>query len=157
MLAFAEKRSGRMRFRPEHRPRFLLRRAEELPVEPEPYDVVVSGFVLRNLYENIDVILRGVFRSLKPGGRISFLDITEPQNPLVRALWQFYMSTIVVLYGKAVFGRDYPLFYLTQSAHRFLNRPKFVQKLEGVGFRDVRARSFMFGVITLYQAAKPSI
>lgn len=154
MLVFAGKRYEKLGFNGKHRFKLIQKKAEELPVEAEPYDLVVSGFVLRNLYENIDLILSGVYRSLKTGGRISFLDITEPKNPLVRALWQFYMNTVVALYGKLLFGKDYPIFYLTESAHRFLRSDDFLEKLKSKGFKEVRAKSFMLGVITLYQAVK---
>ena len=154
MLLFAKKRYDKLGLTGDHRFRLVLKKAEELPIEPEPYDLVVSGFVLRNLYENIDPILTGVYQTLKPGGTISFLDITEPENFLVRGLWRFYMNTVVAFYGKLLFGKDYPAFYLTDSAKRFLRAADFTEKLRAKGFKDVRARSFMFGTVTLYQASK---
>jgi demethylmenaquinone methyltransferase / 2-methoxy-6-polyprenyl-1,4-benzoquinol methylase len=154
MLALAGKRYEKLRFNGGHRFRLVLKKAEELPIEKEPYDLVVSGFVLRNLYENIDPILNGVHRSLKNGGRISFLDITEPKNFLIRAFWRFYMNTVVELYGKLLFGKDYPSTYLTQSANRFLKPEDFAEKLRSRGFEQVRVRSFMLGIIVLYQAVK---
>jgi demethylmenaquinone methyltransferase/2-methoxy-6-polyprenyl-1,4-benzoquinol methylase len=154
MLSFAKKRYDKLNLNGRHRFRLVLKKAEELPIESEPYDLVVSGFVLRNLYENIDPILAGVYRSLKPGGRISFLDITESNNALVRMLWRFYMNTIVAFYGKLLFGKDYPAFYLTESAKRFLKSDDFVEKLKAKGFQDVHARPFMLGTVTLYQASK---
>lgn len=154
MLAFARERHKKLGLNGSHRIRFILKKAEELPFETNPYDAVVSGFVLRNLYENIDAILAGVYKSLKDGGLISFLDITEPRNRALRALWRFYMNTAVAFYGKALFGGKYPLCYLTQSAKRFPGPAEFVKKLERAGFRQITARSFMLGAITLYQAVK---
>ena len=154
MLLFAKRRYDKLGLNGDHKFRLVLKKAEELPIEPEPYDLVVSGFVLRNLYENIDPILTMVYRTLKPGGVISLLDMTEPKNFFVRALWRFYMNTLVAFYGKILFGKDYPALYLTQSAQRFLRTAEFVEKLKTKGFRDVRARAFMFGMVTLYQAVK---
>lgn len=133
---------------------FRLGRAEELPFEEAPYDLVISGFVLRNLRENIDAVLSGVQRSLKQGGRISFLDFTEPPNPLIRGFWRFYMNSCVALYGKILFGKDYPDFYMTKSAEQFLKVDEFSRKLEEKGFSQVTTRRFMFGVIVLYEATK---
>ena len=134
--------------------RLVQRPAEELPIEPQPYDLVVSGFVLRNLYQNIDTILAGVHRSLKPGGQIRFLDITEPPGPVRLKLWRFYMNTLVELYGRALFGKNFPPHYLTESANRFVKPPEFVAKLEQAGFKDVTTKKFMMGVIVLYSARK---
>ena len=157
MLVIAQERSRRTGLEGGVKPLFILEKAEALPVEKEPYDLVISAFVLRNLYENIDAILRGVFRSLKPSGRISFLDITEPSNAVVRTAWRFYMNTLVVLYGKIIFGKDYPAFYLTESARRFFKAREFAQKLTAAGFEAVRSRSFLFGIVTLYQAEKAAV
>ena len=155
MLKVARRRYEKMGSPMDGRFRLLHKSAEELPVEREPYDLVVSGFVLRNLYQNIDTILSGVYRSLKPGGRISFLDITEPPGPIWLKLWRFYMNTLVEFYGRALFGKDFPPHYLTESADRFVKPPEFLEKLERAGFKDARARKFMMGVIVLYQARKP--
>ena len=154
MLEFAAHRQRKMGWNGSYRIRWILKRAEELPIENEPYDLVVSGFVLRNIYENIGDILQGVYRSLKRDGRISFLDITEPGNRAVKFLWEFYMSTFAELYGKLLFGKAYPSYYLIDSAKRFLKPKEFSRKLEDAGFKEVKSKSFLFGVITLYQAVK---
>ncbi len=155
MLSFAQKRFEKTGLNGSHKIRWVLKKAEELPIENEPYDLVVSGFVLRNLYQNIDLILEGIHRSLKPGGQISFLDITEPQKKWVGALWKFYMNSLAGVYGKILFGKDYPLFYLTESTRRFLNAVEFSKKLSEAGFQDIRVKSRLFGIITIYQARKP--
>jgi demethylmenaquinone methyltransferase / 2-methoxy-6-polyprenyl-1,4-benzoquinol methylase len=133
----------------------VCRKAEELPLAGQFFDLVVSGFVLRNLYENIDAILKGVLASLKPGGRIAFLDLTEPRHPVLRALFRVYMMSFVGLYGAALFGKNYPVPYLPDSASRFLKTNEFVAALKSAGFTGVMAHSFMFGAVTLYEAENP--
>ena len=155
MLFFAQKRYEKTGLNGRHKIRWALKKAEELPIESEPYDLVVSGFVLRNLYQNIDLILRGVYQSLKAGGQISFLDITDPQKRWVRIAWEAYMTVFAGLYGKILFGKDYPVFYLADSAKRFLNASDFIKKLEETGFQDIRTKPHLFGVITIYQGRKP--
>lgn len=154
MLGVARARCQKLQAGSRQDIKFILGKAESLPIERTPYDFVVSGFVLRSLYENIDSILNGVYRSLADGGQVSLLDITEPPNRWIKKLWQLYMNTLVAFYGRVLFGRNYPAFYLTQSAERFLKAPEFAQKLKEVGFKDVKVKSFMFGVISLYQAKK---
>jgi len=151
MLDFARRRHARSGLNGKVRFRLVQKKAEELPFESEPYDVVVSGFVLRNIYENIDAILSGVRRSLKNGGAIRFLDITEPENAAARSFWKFYMRTFAALYGAVLFGKDYPPAYLTESAARFPRAKAFAKKLEEAGFKNVRSRSFMLGSVTLYE------
>ncbi len=133
---------------------FVAMRAEELPLKSEAFDAVVSGFVLRNIYENIDVILKGVRGSLIDGGMIRFLDITEPSSGIIRNLWSFYMQSATAFYGRILFGKDYPVSYLVDSAKRFLKPGAFTEKLSEHGFKEIEKRSFLFGIITLYSARK---
>ena len=117
-------------------------------------DLVHWGFVLRTLHGKIDDVLSGVYRSLRKGGGIRFLDFTEPPNALVRRFWHFYMNGCVAFYGKILFGKDYPDFYMTRSAERFLKVDEFSRKLEENGFSKVSVKRFMFGIIVLYEAEK---
>ena len=156
MLLIAHRRAEKSKAAKDGvRIRFEMRRAEEIPFEKEPYDLVVSGFVLRNIRENIQEILCGVHQSLKEGGQISFLDFTEPPGPILKKLWRWYMNTIAAFYGKMLFGENFPARYMTDSAERFLKVPEFTAKLEQTGFCDIKTQKFMMGIIVLYQARKP--
>ncbi len=157
MLRVARKRYEKLPQASSAPLRLVLKKAEELPLDSTRFDVVLSGFVLRNIYENIDSILRGVHGSLKPGGRISFLDLTEPESAAKKAVWKAYMRTVVALFGKALFGKHYPAAYLTDSAERFLKPEEFVRHLERAGFSDIETRRFMMGVIVLYRAVKGTV
>ena len=135
--------------------KLVQKSAEELPLEAAPFDLVVSGFVLRNIYQNIDAILQGVYSSLRPGGEISFLDFTEPPGLVRKTLWKIYMNTVVSFYGLVLFGKKFPLFYMTDSAARFLKAPEFIEKLKQAGFVSVRAERSLMGIIVLYRGSKP--
>ena len=132
--------------------RLVRSRAEDLPLADERFDFIVSGFVLRNLYEHIDGILAGIRASLREGGQIRFLDLTEPDRWPLDAFFRGYLMLFAGAYGAFLFGKDYPIPYLPDSAKRFLRASDFTEKLKDAGFSQVRARSFMFGAVTLYQA-----
>ncbi len=134
--------------------RWVEKGAEEIPFEEALYDGALSGYVLRNLYENIETILRGIHRALKPGGWVSFVDLTEPRHPIVRRLGFAYLQSVTKFWGKFVFGPLYPETYLEQSMKRFLKRDAFVDLLKQTGFRDIRAQGHAFGMVTHYTAAK---
>lgn len=131
---------------------WVLKKAEDLPLGDQRFDLVVSGYALRNLYENIDAILEKVRHSLAPEGQIAFLDLTEPADPFRRALFQFYLFVFVGIYGTLLFGKNYPIPYLPESASRFLKSHEFTEKLRKAGFENVHQTSFMLGAVTLYQA-----
>lgn len=129
--------------------------AEELPLDEKPFDVVLSGFVLRNLYERIDRVLGGMFGSLKKGGQVRLLDFTEPGSALVAGLFRVHMNTLGTLFGRLLFGRDFPAGYMAESARRFPKPAEFVEKLRRAGFEEVDARRFFMGSVVLYQGRKP--
>lgn len=137
--------------------RWVRRGAQELPLEDEaPFDAAVSAFVLRNVHSEIDRVLAGVKKSLKPGGRIAFIDLTEPESRVLAMGSRFYMSTVVLGIGMLVFRDAEPVKYLKASMQRFFRASEFRALLEKAGFTNVRSRGFLFGAVTLYEAEKAS-
>ena len=62
---------------PEHNVRFhlgLIEKLDELPLEPESFDIVVSNCVI-NLSEDKAAVLAGAYRALKTGGELYFADV----------------------------------------------------------------------------------
>lgn len=137
--------------------RWICRGAQELPLEDEKaYDAVVSAFVLRNVHSEIVRVLDGVLKSLKPGGRIAFLDLTEPESRFLAWGSRLYMSTAVLAIGTLIFRDPEPVKYLKASMQRFFRASEFKALLSRAGFANVRSRSFLFGAVTLYEADKPA-
>ncbi|WP_457668841.1 methyltransferase domain-containing protein [Thiolapillus sp.] len=83
--------------------RFLegqLEQLDELELEPDSFDVVVSNCVL-NLVPDKEAVLEGVFRLLKTGGEFYFSDVYADRR-LPEAL-----KTDPVLYGECLSGALY--------------------------------------------------
>jgi demethylmenaquinone methyltransferase/2-methoxy-6-polyprenyl-1,4-benzoquinol methylase len=133
--------------------RWLHKGAQELPLADEAaFDAVVSAFVLRNVHSEIARVLDGVKKSLKPGGRIAFLDLTEPESRFLAWGSRMYMSTVVLTIGTLVFRDPEPVRYLKASMQRFFKASEFKALLSAAGFGKVRSRGFLFGAVTLYEA-----
>lgn len=132
--------------------RFIEGRAEEAAAHGRVYDAAVSGFVLRNIRASMEEVLAGLRSALKPGAPIRLLDFTEPAGALRRRLWRTYMDRVVPLYGRMLFGRDYPDGYMSGSAAAFDKPERFAARLVSAGYANVNYRLFMMGSIVLYSA-----
>ena len=83
--------------------RFLhgyIERLEQLPLEPQSFDVIVSNCVI-NLSPDKPAVLRGVARLLKPGGEFYFSDVYADRR-VPEAV-----RTDPVLYGECLGGALY--------------------------------------------------
>ena len=69
-----------------------------LPLPDGAVDGAVCGFALRNVGD-IPGCLRETARVLRPGGRIGFLEVAEPDNPLVHRVHALYFRRLVPLVG----------------------------------------------------------
>ena len=70
----------------------------KLPIQDGVVDGATCGFALRNLTE-LPAFFEEVSRVLKPGGRIGFLDVAEPENRLLNWGHHFYFDRIVPKVG----------------------------------------------------------
>lgn len=128
----------------------------ELPFNGKQYDAVISGFVMRNLHEIIRESIHGIFKALKPGGIVSIVDLTEPDNPILRLGSRIHMHTVISLFGKVCFKKSEPVNHLKASMQHFFRAREFQALLRLEGFRGVKATPYCVGAVTHYTAYKPS-
>jgi len=153
MLEVAEKRYQALGRPLNGHFKLIEKSAEDLPLSEKPFDIVLSGFVLRNL-PRIDRVLVGIYESLKPGGEARLLDFTEPDGALGRTLFRAHMNTYGTLFGRLLFGKDFPAGYMAESAKRFPKPEEFVGMMKLAGFEDARAERFFFGAVVIYRGTR---
>ncbi|SRR6266496_155134 len=79
MIRLAEKRKRRMKLDVE----FIDLVAERIPLEEKSIDTVVSTFTLCTI-SNLDGVVKGVARVLKPGGHMIFFELGRSPDPRVQ-------------------------------------------------------------------------
>jgi ubiquinone/menaquinone biosynthesis methyltransferase len=83
------------------------------------FDVVVSAYGLKTFDEaQSRRFANELARILRPGGTFSFVEVTEPPNRVLRALYDLYLSRIVPVVGVALVSD--PVEY--RMLHRYLRR-----------------------------------
>ena len=122
---------------------------EALPYEEGAFDRVTCAFGIRN-FEHKEKGLSEFFRVLKPGGRAVILELSVPQNRLVRWAYDLYFLHILPRIGGAVSGDKAAYRYLPASVHHFPAPKEFCRMMEAAGFRAVRCRTFTFGLCRMF-------
>lgn len=148
MLQFAKKKLSRNSI--ESKVVYEQGSANALPFADKSFDGVVSGFAMRNVFHFMETVLKEIHRVLKPGGRFAILELSQPENGLVRKVFQFNMKNLVPLIGKATSGQSVPFDYLYETTMTFLSAEQFKQLLEKVGFREVSWKKYLFGGIAIH-------
>ena len=122
---------------------------EALPYEDGAFDRVTCAFGIRN-FEHKEKGLSEFLRVLKPGGRAVILELSVPQNRLVRWAYDVYFLHILPRIGGAVSGDKAAYRYLPASVHHFPAPKDFCRMMEAAGFRAVRCRTFTFGLCRMF-------
>ncbi|MEO8292675.1 MAG: ubiquinone/menaquinone biosynthesis methyltransferase [Actinomycetota bacterium] len=118
-----------------------------LPVRDRSVAGVTCGFAMRNV-----VSLGGLFEELarvvSPGGRVALLDVSEPDNAVVRAGNAVYFRRIVPLIGGLLSdGAAYR--YLPRSMAYLPPPEEMVRMLRDIGFPDAERRQLAGGLTQL--------
>lgn len=124
-----------------------------LPFPDATFDVVVSGFLLRNVVD-LPQALREQLRVLKPGGRMVALDTTRPRPSLLSPFIRFHMHTVIPFIGRLVAGAPDAYTYLPETSERFLPAEDLLNLLNAAGFRQTGFRRLMFGTVAIHWGKK---
>jgi demethylmenaquinone methyltransferase/2-methoxy-6-polyprenyl-1,4-benzoquinol methylase len=108
---------------------------------------VVSGFGLRN-FADLAGVLNELGRVVRPGGRISLLEVDTPTNPVLRAGHAVYFGHIVPRIGGLLSDRA-AYRYLPQSLAYLPPRDELLQMVGDAGFGDVRHHALTGGIAQL--------
>lgn len=128
--------------------------ALRLPFPAEQFDVTMVAFGIRNFADRLKS-LREMHRVLKPTGLTMILELTTPETPIIKQLYQFYSNFVLPLIGKIISRHNSAYSYLPTSIARFPDQQTFLSMMQEAGFVETRAVSLTFGVATIYLGRKP--
>ena len=128
--------------------------AMELPFQAASFDIVISGYLVRNV-TNLKKALAEQYRVLKPGGRVVILDTTRPRPNFFTPFINIYFKIgIPALAG--LFNRNPKAYtYLTQSTQNFVSAETLATAMKECGFEQIKFRIRMFGTMAIHDAIKP--
>jgi demethylmenaquinone methyltransferase / 2-methoxy-6-polyprenyl-1,4-benzoquinol methylase len=124
----------------------------KLPLRDADADGLTCGFALRNVVD-----LKGLFkesaRVLRIGGRATFLETAQPDNPVLSFGHRVYFHKVVPRIGGWLSDKD-AYRYLPKSTAYLPPRDELIALLEQAGFTDVNVRSFGLGAVQLLTGTK---
>jgi demethylmenaquinone methyltransferase/2-methoxy-6-polyprenyl-1,4-benzoquinol methylase len=132
---------------------FLTADALTLPFLNNTFDVVISGFLMRNVSDR-DLVLQEQFRVLKKDGRVIILDTTPPGRNVYSPLIWLHLHVVVPILGRIIARSREAYHYLPESTEHFLTAEQLAEKIKTAGFSEIKFRRFMFGTIAIHHAIK---
>jgi demethylmenaquinone methyltransferase/2-methoxy-6-polyprenyl-1,4-benzoquinol methylase len=123
-----------------------------LPLGSASADGIACGFALRNVVD-----LRALFeesaRVLRLGGRVAFLETSEPENAAMRAGHRVYFHKVVPAIGGAISSRE-AYSYLPRSTAYLPAPAQMVSMLAGAGFPDAKRTPIAGGIAQLLMGTR---
>jgi demethylmenaquinone methyltransferase / 2-methoxy-6-polyprenyl-1,4-benzoquinol methylase len=134
-------------------PYFMVGDMMTLPFAPRSFDIVTTGYGLRNVPE-LAVSLTEIHRVLDDGGQLLSLDFNRPENALVRSVYLFYLAVVGGALGW-VLHRDPDTYrYIPASLRNYPGAAGVVQMLKATGFRTAVSYPVLGGFLTIHHARK---
>ena len=136
--------------------------ALRLPFRSGSVDGIVCGFALRN-FEALPPVLTECARVLRPGGRVSLLEVDTPDSAVLRLGHRVWFGSVVPVVGAALAGTSRVGRERARDAYRYLPRsvaylPPPVELnglLEAAGLTGVRRHRLNGGIAQLLTGTRP--
>jgi demethylmenaquinone methyltransferase/2-methoxy-6-polyprenyl-1,4-benzoquinol methylase len=127
--------------------------AASLPFSTASFDAVFIGYGLRN-FPDLAAALSEVQRVLKPGGMLISLDFFLPNSAWLRLIYLGYLYAQGACWGLILHRRARIYTYIPDSLRSFLSAREFTSLLHTMDFREVTARTFVLGGISIHWARR---
>ena len=137
----------------DHVVEMVLGDSENIPYEKGHFDALTVAFGVRN-FENLEKGLSEMLRVLRPGGKAVILEFSKPKRFPVKQVFGFYSKYIIPFLGKRISKDEKAYAYLPESVAAFPEGADFVNILNKVGYKEVKATTVSGGIATIYTGIK---
>jgi demethylmenaquinone methyltransferase/2-methoxy-6-polyprenyl-1,4-benzoquinol methylase len=125
-----------------------------LPLCAETFDVVTTGYGLRNVPDLAGAVSE-IHRVLVPNGRLLALDFNRPGNAVVRFVYLAYLTAVGSALGFVLHGDPDTYRYIPESIRNYPGAEGVARLLVQHGFTDVRVLPLLGGLMAIHVARKP--
>jgi len=138
---------------PHERARFLVGDMLALPFPSGSFDIVTTGYGLRNV-PSLATAIDEMGRVLTPGGQILSLDFNRPANAFVRSAYLAYLTIVGASLGW-ILHRDPDTYrYIPASIRQYPGAEAVARLFEERGFTRVRCYPVLGGLMAIHHAVR---
>lgn len=125
----------------------------QTPLPDNSFDVITIAFGFRNMPNYLD-FLKESYRLLKPGGKLIILELTQPQNPILKLGNTVYLKSVLPFIS-SFFGRNNEAYdYLARSIQAFPNQESVMQLFQEAKFSNHSYKLNQMGITTQFLGIK---
>jgi len=134
-------------------PAFIVGDMMALPFPDGSFDVVTTGYGLRNV-PVIATALAEIRRVLRPGGILLSLDFNRPGNTVVRAVYLTYLTMVGASLGFALHRDPDTYRYIPESIRRYPGADGVCAIAREQGFGSCDYQPVLGGLMAIHRAVK---
>ena len=128
--------------------------ATELPFKDNTFHSITIAFGLRNIPDKGKCISE-MYRVLKPGGKVVCLELSKPEMPVFRNVYNLYFNYVLPVIGYLGTHDKAAYYYLRDSVNDFMTKKQLLHEFKNVGFENSGFNSLTFGIASLHYGIKP--
>ena len=152
MLTFARHKANKWDL-DSHDITYIHGDAQEIPLNDESVGHVTISYGIRNV-KDAQRCIHEAYRVLKPSGRLGILELTRPENPLLRVGHRFFLRWCLPILGKWVTTNRKAYEYLCSSIESFVPPAQLRQYLTNAGFDGIQSVPLSGGIATITYGTK---
>jgi demethylmenaquinone methyltransferase/2-methoxy-6-polyprenyl-1,4-benzoquinol methylase len=132
-------------------PLFLVGDMQALPFPAQSFDLVTTGYGLRNV-PDLGGAIDEIARVLRAGGQVLSLDFNVPSNPLIRGMYLFYLTVVGSALGWLLHRDPDTYRYIPASMRQYPGAPAVARMMEARGFVRVKYYRVLGGLMAIHHA-----
>lgn len=134
-------------------PDFLVGDMLALPFRDASFDLVTTGYGLRNV-PNLGLAVDEIRRVLKPGGQVLSLDFNRPSNAVVRAAYLAYLSAVGGALGWILHRDSETYRYIPASIRQYPGAAAVARMLQSRGFAQAKYHRVLGGLMAIHHGIR---